>query len=94
MSDPVAPVPASDPFRPPAPLDPFRPPTPLGGEPEAAPHDGVAGPSGDVPGSGGTGASKVVGGVLEAKLRKQLDALLEGKSLVPKGGNSPRAEPI
>ena len=29
---------------------------------------------------------------LEAKLRKQLDAILEGKSLVPKGGNQARAE--
>jgi len=31
---------------------------------------------------------------LEAKLRKQLDALLEGKSLAPKGGNQARAEPL
>lgn len=31
---------------------------------------------------------------MEAKLRKQLDALLEGKSLAPKGGNQARAEPL
>ena len=31
---------------------------------------------------------------LEAKLRKNLDALLEGKSLAPKGGNQARAEPL
>ena len=30
---------------------------------------------------------------LETRLRKQLDALLEGKSLVPTGGNVPRVEP-
>ncbi len=31
---------------------------------------------------------------MEAKLRKQLDTLLEGKSLAPKGGNQARAEPL
>jgi hypothetical protein len=31
---------------------------------------------------------------MEVKLRKQLDALLEGKSLAPKGGNQARAEPL
>ena len=31
---------------------------------------------------------------MEAKLRKNLDALLEGKSLAPTGGNQARAEPL
>ena len=56
---------------------------------EAIPHTVIIGRDGSVE-AVHVGASEG----MEAKLRKQLDALLEGKSLVPKGGNSPRAEPI
>jgi peroxiredoxin len=56
---------------------------------EAIPHTVIIGRDGIVE-AVHVGASEG----MEAKLRKQLDALLEGKSLAPKGGNSPRAEPI
>ena len=56
---------------------------------EAIPHTVIIGRDGSVE-AVHVGASEG----MEAKLRKQLDALLEGKSLAPKVGNSPRAEPI
>lgn len=56
---------------------------------EAIPHTVIIGRDGIVE-AVHVGASEG----MEAKLRKQLDALLEGKSLAPKGGNSPLAEPI
>ena len=56
---------------------------------EAIPHTVIIGRDGIVE-AVHVGASEG----MEAKLRKQLDALLEGKSLAPKVGNSPRAEPI
>lgn len=54
---------------------------------EAIPHTVVIGSDGLV-----QAVHVGVSDELEAKLRKQLDALLEGKSLVPKGGNQARAE--
>lgn len=56
---------------------------------EAIPHTVVIGKDGLVQ-AVHVGASEG----FDAKLRRQLDAVLEGKSLVPQGGNSARAEPL
>jgi thiol-disulfide isomerase/thioredoxin len=56
---------------------------------EAIPHTVIVGRDGVVQ-AVHVGASDG----MEAKLRKQLDALLDGKSLAPKGGNQARAEPL
>jgi len=56
---------------------------------EAIPHTVIIGRDGVVQ-AVHVGASEG----MEAKLRKNLDALLEGKSLAPTGGNQARAEPL
>jgi hypothetical protein len=56
---------------------------------EAIPHTVIIGRDGIV-----QAVHVGAGEGMEAKLRKQLDALLEGKSLAPKGGNQARAEPL
>ena len=56
---------------------------------EAIPHTVVIGKDGLV-----QAVNVGAGEGLEAKLRKQLDAVLEGKSLVPRTGNMIRAEPF
>lgn len=56
---------------------------------EAIPHTVIIGRDGIV-----QAVHVGAGEGMEAKLRKQLDALLEGRSLAPKGGNQARAEPL